>query len=85
MNMALPWPESALILLATVFFCILAVLIYRLGRSEKPDAHMTLLLTLMKNLPQDQNSGSGGSGTPDPAESEEELGPLGPSGFGSFG
>jgi hypothetical protein len=84
MHMTLPWPEGTLILLATASFCILGVLIYRMGRSEKPDPHITLLLALMKNLPQDQNSGSGG-GTPDPPESEEELGPLGPSGFGSFG
>ena len=84
MNIPLPWPESALILLATALFCTLGVLVYRMGRSEKPDPHMTLLLALMKNLPQDQNSGNGG-GSPDPPEAEEELGPLGPSSFGSFG
>jgi hypothetical protein len=84
MNMLPPWPESALILLAIAFFCILALLVYRMGRSEKPDPHMTLLLALMKDFPKDPNSGSGGSGTPDHPESDEDLGPLGPGGFSSF-
>jgi hypothetical protein len=82
--MVLLWPECALILLASAFLSILAGLVYRMLRTRKPDPHMTLLLALLKDLPKDQNSGSGGSGTPDHSECDEDLGPLGPGGFGSL-
>jgi hypothetical protein len=59
---------------------ILAVVMVRMMRSRKPDPKMQLLLSLMKDFPQEEREHPFAAPIQD-ADPREEHGPLGPNGF----
>lgn len=60
---------------------ILALVMVRMMRSRKPDAKMQLLLSLMKDFPQEERSEHPFAAPTEDADPREEHGPLGPNGF----
>ena len=71
----LGWAASAALIL------LLALVIVRMMRSRKPDPKMQLLLSLMKDFPQEEKDEPSLAAPAEDADPRQEHGPLGPEGF----
>jgi hypothetical protein len=69
------WAAGAVLIL------FLALMIVRMMRSRKPNPKMQLLLSLMKEFPQEEKSEHPFAAPAEDAHPRKEHGPLGPNGF----
>jgi hypothetical protein len=75
-------PVSVEWMAGAVVVLILALVIFRMIRSRKPDPKMQLLLALMKDFPREERAEDVAvERGEDAADVRQEHGPLGPGGF----